>query len=114
MPTANNPVPLPNAAIPTRQQLIDAAVCGLLGSVFNTDGSTSVRLIQVSDDGKLLVNDAPEMGALLETQRTSIADKLQFIAVELRVISLILAQAHGITDDLDKLRYDVQLNPQQS
>lgn len=103
----------PNPAIPTRQQMIDAAVRGLLGTVFNLDGSTSVRLVQVTDDGKLAVGG--DVTALFESQRTAVVDALVMIATELRVHSiLLLAQSPAITDDLDALRRDVQLNPQQS
>lgn len=95
---------VPNPAQPTRQQLIDAAVCGLLGTVFNTDGSTSVRLIQVDDNGKLVVGG--DVTALYETERTMVVDLLTQIVIELRVANLIRAGELGFADDLDKLRQD--------
>lgn len=95
---------VPNPAVPTRAQMIDAAVTGIFASVFNTDGTTSVRLVQVSDDGKLMVGG--DATALLETQRTMVVDLLTQILTELKVANLIQAGQMGFGDDLDKLRQD--------
>lgn len=100
----------PNPAVPTRAQLIDAAICGLIGTVFNTDGSTSVRLIQVTDDGKLVVGG--DVTALMEIERTLVVDLLTQILTELKVANLIQAGQMGFGDDLDKLRQDAMQEKQ--
>ena len=94
----------PNPAIPTRQHLIDAEVSGLLGSVFNTDGTTDIRLIQLDDDGKVL---PAGVSSALRTLRGPIEGALALILIDLRLQSMILAQAHGIADDLEQLREEL-------
>lgn len=105
MPQPVNPSQTqPNPAVPTRQQMVDNSVSGIFATVFNTDGTTSVRLVQVTDDGKLMVGG--DASAMLQVMRSQVVDTATLALVELRVQTFILAQANGVTDDLERLRHD--------